>query len=42
MVPEGDSKGVNYISVNEPPRDNYKSREKYKKIPYITCAKKTK
>ena len=30
------------MSVNGPPRDDYESKEKYKKAPSITCAKRTK
>ena len=30
------------MNVNSPPRVDYESREKHKKIPNVTCAKRTK
>ena len=41
-APEGDSKKLGHMSVNGPPRNDYKSREKYRKAPSITWAKRIK
>ena len=30
------------MNVNRPPRVDYKSREKHRKTPSVTCAKRTK
>ena len=41
-VLENGSEKVNYMNVNRPPRVDYKSIEKYRKTPSVTCAKRTK
>ena len=41
-VPKSGLEGVNCMNVNSPPRVDYESRAKHKKIPSVTCAKRTK
>lgn len=39
---EGDSKKLGQMSVDGPLRDDNESREKNRKTPRVTCAKRTK